>query len=304
MSCYKPLMAGLGKAPDGHSFIRFGYHSDLDQIWIPCGRCIGCRLDYSRAWADRVTLEMMDHDPESCWFVTLTYDDDHLPRGSLGLPTLVTKHTQDFLKRLRFAQAGSFAAGLRFFLSGEYGEKTARPHYHAIFMGLYVPDVRPYGRNGQGDVLWRSDWLDRLWSHGMSVLGRASWHTAAYVARYATKALKGKAKEFYEDAGIVPEFARMSRRPGLGVRYFEQNWQRVYDLDKIYLSDGQTARPPRVFDERLKGLDVDLLERVKAQRAARARLDNPRPTDFDEIQYFEIAENAKKSAVLGLKRFL
>ena len=127
------------------------YRSDLceryikDYIEIPCGKCIGCRLEYSRQWANRMMLEAKYHSQN--WFVTLTYDDLHVPRSYYGDPnsgealpslTLRKRDIQLFFKRLRKQTGQNF----RYYACGEYGENTHRPHYHFIVFGLELDDLQ------------------------------------------------------------------------------------------------------------------------------------------------------------------
>ena len=108
-----------------------------DFIEIPCGNCIGCRIAYSKQWADRCMLESQYHDEN--YFLTLTYDDDHVPRSGyydeetgewFDTFTLRKKDLQKFHKDLRKKLYGSDKGEFRFFACGEYGDQTFRPHYH------------------------------------------------------------------------------------------------------------------------------------------------------------------------------
>ena len=117
-----------------------------DFIEIPCGKCIGCRLDYSRDWANRMMLEASYH--EQNYFITLTYDDLHVPKSYYPCPetgealpslTLSKRDVQLFLKRLRKLTGQQF----RYYLCGEYGSTTHRPHYHLIVFGLVLDDLQP-----------------------------------------------------------------------------------------------------------------------------------------------------------------
>lgn len=123
-------------------------------------------------------------------FVTLTYRDEALPPGG----TLVPRHTQLWLKSLRKAAH----IGLRFYLVGEYGDKSGRPHYHAIIYGLPP---------------W-SDFFQKTWKHGMVHVGELTHDSAQYVAGYVVKKLTKKGDPKLN--GKYPEFARMSNRPGIG----------------------------------------------------------------------------------------
>ena len=109
---------------------------DPKMVSFPCGQCIGCRLDYSRQWADRIVMESMSY-PGRSWFFTLTYSDENLPVSDLGTFTLYPRDVELFMKRLR----REYGEGVRFFLAGEYGDQSARPHYHACVMNLSLLDL-------------------------------------------------------------------------------------------------------------------------------------------------------------------
>jgi len=185
----------LCKKPFQKNYLRFG-----------CGQCLPCRINRQRLWSHRLLLEQKMHEASS--FVTLTYDEDHLPEGG----TLVPKHAQDWLKRLRKAlEPGS----LRFYLVGEYGDQTQRPHYHAALFGLpgcqnnYLSAYhRAHCNCGPCSVLRKS------WGHGKTDCGTLNNDSASYLAGYVTK--KMTAKNDPRLGGRHPEFARMSLRPGIG----------------------------------------------------------------------------------------
>lgn len=198
--------------------------------WIPCGKCIGCRLDYSRTWANRLMLEYKYHDPTQCWFVTLTYDDANVPvnfyadletgeaRPSLSLDKMAVRQ---FIKNLR----KHYPQGVRYYLCGEYGDKTFRPHYHAIFFSLPL-DPRKlvvWKRTDQGFTLFKCSELEKIWRCGNVLVSQVSWETCAYVARYVTKKLNGPAGEGYSSFNLEPPFSLMSRKPGIGRKYFDEH---------------------------------------------------------------------------------
>jgi hypothetical protein len=96
-------------------------------LYVPCGKCIACRIARTREWTVRIMHEMSCHD--NAVFATLTYDDDHLPPDR----SISKDELQRFIKRLR-KELGD--RKIRYFACGEYGETTNRPHYHAIIFGL------------------------------------------------------------------------------------------------------------------------------------------------------------------------
>lgn len=152
----------------------------------------------------RLMLESQLHNDMS--FVTLTYDDEHLPKGS----TLVPEHPQRFIKRLR-----KRSPKLRYFLVGEYGTETHRPHYHVAFFGYpnctYVQSR--YSRS-RTNCCVACDTIRDTWSMGQVFLGTLSPESMGYVAGYVTKKMTNKDDPRLD--GRHPEFARMSNRPGIG----------------------------------------------------------------------------------------
>lgn len=162
----------------------------INGMACPCTKCMPCRFNRRRLWTHRMMLETMKH--SECCFLTLTYDDDHLPSGG----TLVPRDVQLFLKRLRKAVAPLV---IRYFFVGEYGDKTQRPHYHAAIFGI-----------GTGFTKL----VEKAWGLGHCMLGDLNLHSAQYIAGYTVK--KMTAKDDKRLNGRHPEFARMSLRPGIG----------------------------------------------------------------------------------------
>ena len=215
------------------------------ELQLACGQCIGCRLEYSRQWAVRMYHEAQLHDENS--FITLTYDDDHLPFGN----TLLRDELSRFMKRLRYYTG----ANLRYYGVGEYGEETYRPHYHACLFGWAFPD-REHWRTEKGYKYYRSPTLERAWKLGNSELTDFTFDTAAYCARYITKKITGDdAQQHYErvdlDTGeiveVLPEYARMSLNPAIAKEWWEKFGKSVVDWDSVVI-DGKELPPPRYYD--------------------------------------------------------
>jgi len=195
-------------------------------------------------WATRVMHEAQMH--ESSVFATLTYDDEHVPYGGV----LHYRHFQLFMRslRLRFPKC-------RFFMCGEYGDTTWRPHYHAALFGVSFGDRYPWRKSGAGFQLYRSPLLDSLWGRGSAEIGELSFESAAYIARYCMKKITGdRAVTHYErlvpDTGEVvslpPEFMRCSLKPGIGARWFEAYRAEVF-AHMGCVVDGQIKAVPRYY---------------------------------------------------------
>lgn len=223
----------------------FGTKADLATkgeyyIPVPCGHCVGCKLDYSRQWANRMLLEL--ESSGHAVFVTLTYDNEHLPivyreiyddEGNckrIPYQTLSVRDTQLFWKRLRKHFRNK---KIRYFLAGEYGSRTHRPHYHAMIFGLDLNDfkeLRVVGYNKAGQPLFTTPDIADFWQNGIISVAPATWHTCAYTSRYCLKKAFGDDGSYHSRFGLVHrEFITCSRKPGLGL----QNYER-------YISSGDT----------------------------------------------------------------
>ncbi len=223
-----------------------------DQQVVPCGRCVGCRAEQGRQWAVRMMHESRMHD--SNLFVTLTYADEELPDNGGLEPKDFTR----FIKALR-AEGQTFS----FFGCGEYGERTARPHYHALLFGARFSDRLDFSSN-----VWRSPIMENIWGRGRTEIGTVTMASASYVSGYVRKKVKA---ERYERANpftgelLKPEFARMSLRPAIGKRWIEKYWRDVYPRDFVVI-EGHEAKPPRYYDKFMDREHPELMEEVRQKR--------------------------------------
>lgn len=237
MGCYHPLGGWLAKerGESGKRRVVFSLAEGYGdrQVQVPCGSCIGCLLDKASTWAMRCSHEASLYPVNS--FVTLTYETPP-PGGSLRPRDFVL-----FMKRLRKAHGK-----VRFFQVGEYGTQLQRPHHHALLFGIWFEDARKLQTMGRSK-LWRSAELERLWPHGFSSIGEVNASSAAYVARYSMKKVRGPAAEGHY-RGRVPEYATMSRRPGIGRGWLDRYLTQVVRDDYIIV-DGVKQKPSRYYDE-------------------------------------------------------
>lgn len=323
MSCYHPLIglpSGLTDAGKtryvikGQEYLKNHSYEEVklqDGILLPCGKCIGCRLDYSRTWADRMMLELETE--KKAVFLTLTYDNDHCPWSQFdenGIPmygTLNKRDCQLFMKRLRKRYQD---VKIRFYLAGEYGSKTLRPHYHAIVygFGLYdFKDLRCIGRNELGQAYYVSEDLAKIWNNGFVLVANVSWKTCAYVARYITKKLTGQKAVEYAERNVIPEFSLMSRKPGIGSRYLEENPD-CLDFENINLSTpegGLKIRIPKYYIRKLELQDKERADIIRNQRkkcAEDSLLLQLQNTDLSYVEYLEAKEINKMAKIKKLNR--
>lgn len=298
MPCYHPVTGypSLIVNPSGKRSLVFDQARSLGAgvintaIKVPCGRCIGCRLEYSRQWAVRCMHEAQTHE-ENC-FITLTYDDDHLPSDL----SLCLKDFQNFMKRLRKLVSPQ---KVRFFHCGEYGADFGRPHYHACLFGFDFEDKVLF--KTRDDVrLYTSDVLQSLWTFGFSTIGDVTFDSAAYVARYVLKKVTGNKEDVLGHyQGRKPEYTTMSRRPGIGAAWLNRFSSDVYPSDEL-VSNGAIMKPPRFYDNQYESIHPDVIRSMKAKRCHRAQRPNVKINNTPER--LEVRKKVKMAQFLNLKR--
>lgn len=301
MPCYSPLHGYRAKKPNAsgkYSIVFQRSAGFVDQpITVPCGMCIGCRIDKSRQWAIRCTHEAKLHS-KNC-FVTLTYSDEKLP---LDL-SLHKSHVQDFVRSLRDA-----GYKLRYFAVGEYSEAN-RPHYHLIIFGEdFSKDRKKHSKNGKGDILYTSATLLKHWTYGHHLIGGFNYASAAYTARYVMKKQHGKdiqQREAYtrtsQDTGevwqVLPEFCLMSRRPGIGSGWYDKYKKDAFPSDFLVVS-GKKHPVPRYYLEKLKKEDSTTAKSISAKRK-KARMETAPDNTMDRLA---VREECKSAQLKQLKR--
>lgn len=235
-------------------------------IKVPCGKCIGCKLDYSRSWALRSMHEAQLYDNyTNCSFVTLTFNDEMMNRRE-NPHSLNKKAFRTWIKRLRKAIKCDYGKEIRLMACGEYGSKHKRPHYHIIIYGFNFPDKRiwKYTRiRGQDIIYYRSPFLEKIWtpahsfeSYGFSVIGEVNFESSAYVARYCTKKLFGKQAIIYND--IEHEFLTTSRMPGIGYFWLKKYFSEIFNRGFCYNHKGYKVPIPKYYVYKLQQLDEQL----------------------------------------------
>ncbi len=271
MACFHPI-SGY-RARSGR--VVFSRKESLAGIkaTIPCGQCIGCRLERSRQWAVRCVHEASMY-ADNC-FITLTYNDVNLPIDG----SLEKKDYQDFMKRLR---RDVEPRKIRYYHCGEYGDRTRRPHYHAILFNIDFADKILFKQvNGQN--LYTSKYLEEKWEKGFATVGDVTFESAAYVARYIMKKITGtRARDHYVNADpdtgeinwLEPEYTTMSRGGrgkglgGIGASWFEKYESDVYPDDFISMR-GKEFKPPKFYDSQYEITEPEKMEIIKDGRMAR-----------------------------------
>ena len=336
MTCYYPLRAwhsnqvnpGTGKRNMVFR-VEHALHPD-NPIELPCGQCIGCRLERSRQWAMRCDDEASLYN-DNC-FITLTYDRDNLPTDW----SLNKTHFQKFMKRLRAKfvpknpyhpdlapkcrEYFAFKHNIRFYMCGEYGSRenelktnpediymqhknVGRPHYHALLFNFDFNDKCNPRKTDSGATVYESPTLTKIWGMGKAEVGNCTFESAAYVARYITKKINGpEADDHYTRIDLIdntenllhPEYTNCSTNPGIGKRWWKQYKS---DLRKDFVTHrGIKMRPPEYYDKLLEEDDPEKFKIIKRNREKLAELHK------EDSGRLRVKEAVKLKRIENLKR--
>lgn len=219
-------------------------------------------------------------------FLTLTYGEESLPPGG----SLDRQAFPLFMKRLRRAIE---PRKVRYFHVGEYGSRTERPHYHALLFGFEAPDRKLFTVR-RGYPVYTSEMVSELWPAGLHELGNVTPASAGYVAKYVRKRLTGKwAQLAYGDR--EPEYATMSRNPGIGAGWIERYKDEVYACDSVRVG-GVAVKPPRFYDSRVA---EEVLEEIKFARWASRNREEETPERLSVREVVHVARDSlEKGGVL------
>jgi len=272
MQCTSPRTVGFKSDGKTLSWSSKNFSKEFATFQLPCGKCIECRLEYSRQWAIRCVHESQMH--ENNCFITLTYDDAHLKS-----PKLNYEDFQVFMKKLRKLQNEPIG----FFVTGEYGEKNKRPHWHALIFNWSPNDGVYSHTNHNGDRLQVSDTLNKLWGNGKTDFGSVTFQSAGYCARYAAKKLVHGNDTEHEFHPI----SKKSNKNAIGKKWLEKFWPDVFNHGQIVLPDGSTCPIPRYYEKWLqKNLPKEYIAYVtetKAKKADKAII----RAHAETVSYFE-----------------
>lgn len=242
MECLRPVKIYLSDEERNRRYHEYGMPFEYrcaTYIHVPCGKCEACAQKRKNEWTLRLLKEV--ENSSSCYFITLTYDDDNISYLKLNesklVPTVNKKDIQDFLKRLRY-QIQPFK--IRYFVVSEYGPKFYRPHYHMLLFNF------PHELSNKLDKILKDSWKNGFISVSPVTSGRIS-----YVCSYCL------------DSSTLPEFLTKnfmlcSRKPGIGSSYLDNGRVISHHVnsisDECVISDhGEVYRykMPRYYRDRI-----------------------------------------------------
>lgn len=308
---------------DLNSYTRKKGHGYLYET-IPCGHCYACKLNYSAQWATRAVLETKEH--EHAYWITLTYDEEHLPiykyftdgignyfeNDGTWNGTLEPDDVNKFLNSLRKYFERKGITGIKYLYAGEYGGTNLRPHYHMLIWGAPLDLQQFYDFHIDPDFFyesWHSKEIDHFWKNGFATITLIEWSNAAYTCRYSMKKLSDMAQSqtIYAEQGKIKEFIRMSRRPGIGMKYFYDHIKEIYKDDEIIMKTVKgnigSVKPPKAWDKKFKELYPEEFRELKenrrkaAERSRRLELSQSDYTDLERL-YSKAERVATKAAML------
>lgn len=280
MECIRPIKAGFDRAGNiTYSIKKFS--KELEPFAFPCRKCLPCRLNIAREKAIRAVHESKTH--ENNIFLTLTYNDENLKDGRLNYLDF-----QLFMKSLREKITRNIKdPDLRkelyvsFMVTGEYGDKTKRPHWHAIIFNYRPNDAKHKYTSDRGDIVHTSDELSTLWGRGNIEFGTVNMDSAGYVARYAAKKL-GHGHDQDHDYHPVH---KTSSKHAIGKKWIEKYYKDVFSKGYIVLENGEKSGIPRYYLDwyRKNHLDkyLEFISTLKTEAANKAKEQNR----IDELEF-------------------
>ncbi|AXB22582.1 replication initiation protein [Alces alces faeces associated microvirus MP15 5067] len=290
MSCLSPTFIPVPANKDGvKKLVENPITHKLEYgMLVPCGKCIPCKVQKAREWSMRCMLELpywYDAD-----FVTLTYDDEHLPENG----SLVKKDLTDFFKRLR---RDLEPLNIKYFACGEYGENTMRPHYHAIIFGVGLSERE---NKSLGCFYSDNNLIENNWPYGNVFNGQVTPNSCRYCAEYVFKKYNGKKKiEVYDNLGLQQPFQVQSN--GIGKRYLDENMNDLFQRGYV-LYHGKPYSFPRYFADKLKSNDPqrykDCLDNIKVgsyEDFCEDVKESEMMSQYDLMQFYKTKKDREKA---------
>jgi len=230
---------------------KFQFNSKNPDLWhyaiVPCGRCPDCKKKWRTQLAQRVRYELSKYSYNEVCFLTLTVNDDKLqevfPNGSLD-----HGYFQKFMKRLRRRlEYHGFKGKIKYLVSGEYGEKEGRPHFHMIMFGYKPQDLKFFYKSKKGYNSYKSAFLEEIWGAGFVDVGDVDEHTAPYMVKYITKFGEVKQDDFIVNGNKVRKPYIVYPKKILGLDYFLSNYEQILNNGYVLDSKGKKVGIPRSY---------------------------------------------------------
>lgn len=206
--------------------------------------CQACLVNRQLQWKFRLSKEVNYSD--ITFWLTLQYDDEHLPRSN-GVPCVDKNDCQNFFRKLRkYIDIHELKLSFKYFLVSEYGPTTNRPHYHCLMLFRADPCVTFNQKLKYRQMLYNV--IYERWYHGH--VEEKPFHNG--VIRYLTKYVFKPQSDFDPP---VRNFRLISK--GIGEDYLleidrrqiqRDNWRSPHGMVPRYYRDKIYPLTPGVFD--------------------------------------------------------
>lgn len=292
---------------------------------IPCNHCWACNLNYSAEWATRIMKEV--EQSEHNYFITLTYDDKHLPileeiqchygetykmyrNDGTWQGSLFPEDMETFINSLRKYFERKGVKGIKYYYCGEYGETTLRPHYHIILMHCPLNISLFYDTHIDQNFKahWKSPEVEHYWNKGMVDIAEVEWSCAAYVARYCMKKMdRNPDKSFYYEQGKLPEYTRSSQH--IGETWYKEHKNEIYANDEIIMKTVKgnigSYKPPKAWDKKFKETNPEEFKKIQRSRrtaAERSRKLQEQLNNYTDLKKLEMKADKLQTKMQMLPR--
>lgn len=194
---------------------------------VPCGKCPDCKRRRVSGWSFRLLNEARQS--SSAHFITLTYDTINVPITKSGFMDLSRRDLQLFFKKLRKVNVHK----IKYYVCGEYGGRTMRPHYHLLLFNAEIRTVQD------------------AWAKGSLHYGLVTDASVGYTLKYMCKS---KRIPLHRNDDRIPEFSLMSK--GLGLNYVTDDmivWHHADKDNRMYcnLPDNKKIAMPRYYKQKI-----------------------------------------------------
>lgn len=234
-----------------------------EEYIVKCGKCDTCRREKTQEWAIKLINESKYH-KKAC-FITLTFSnkillDKNSKAYKYGARPSFVFHIENskeyfkkFIKRLRKYYEGK---RITYYHVGEYGEKTHRPHHHAILFGINFEEDRiPMPLSKSGKKQYYSQTLSDLWACGRISIQDCNTNNIIYISQYSLK--KFQNNELNKNYKAIQSFSNRSKFNCKWVRRNPTEIIKGYIADK----DGKKYKVPKSYIKNLKESENEYFKR-------------------------------------------
>lgn len=302
MQCINKIKAGWTRSGE-LTFSKKKHDPGQVGLEFECRKCLACRLNTAREKAIRAIHEASMHKKNI--FLTLTYSDEHLKSDRLQYQDF-----QKFMKDLRERVLRDVTDPdlkkklfIPFMVTGEYGDKNKRPHWHVLLFNYSPPDLEFHRTTELGHKVYKSAFIDALWGKNdpksvPNEIGEITLESAGYVARYAAKKLThGKDG----DHDFHPKHDT-SKRYALGKSWIEKNWEKTFQRGFVYLPGGVRTKIPRFYIDWLKKNHPDEWRRYVTETRLKLIDKAQKKNEKEVAEYMQACELAGPSRPNPIKK--